>query len=629
MSELNYWTRRRVSRRSMLRGAAVGSAGLAGAALIGCGGGDDDDGGDATAAATAAGTTAAGTATAAATAAATEEAMSGPVRGGVRSAVSANVYDSVDGHQAVASPAVGVLNRAQSKILRFANPNTGELVGDLAESWELASPTEIILNIRDGVKWHDAGPGASHAAAKPGTDLTTEEIVWNMERQKAGLYADGETEGSFGRKAFFSKIDSIEASDRSIKLTLTAPDATFVQGLANEFNTISQPGLTEAIETEFSDISADKVLGTGPYILTEWRPGERISGVRNPAYYDPDRPLMDAFVWGQAFEDPTAYRIGWEQKQVDSFSDPDPSTTQAIQQANADSSRLKFSGVANTVAAYTNPLRAPFNDPRAIRAVDLALNRRQLIQQLHNGLGKVSGPVAWLQEGWALTQEQLDTTPGYRSDGSGREADVAEANKLWQAAGGADAGQIDWVVAETWASRSSWTITPELVAKIFNDAFGTGQFRGITKSYGEIIPSWFAKDFDAFFAWIPNIEIPDARADMVGAFGTGSPTNIWGVSDPANIDEPLERAIQSLDYDEAFEIVKGVQEFVLENGQFGRHIAYNYVAPTLYWNYVKPTGPNEDEGWNFLSNSLAAVDEWLDPNDPSFDGRKEPTPTPV
>ena len=598
MSEHGYWTRQRVSRRSMLRGAVVGSAGLAGAALIGCDG-DRNDGGGASA--------------------------------GIRSAVAANVYDSVDGHQAAASPAVAVLNRAQSKLLRFSNPNTGELVGDLAASWELASPTEVVLNIRDGVTWHDTGPGARHPAAKPGAPLTTEDIVWNIERQKAGFYADGATEGSFLRKSYWQKVESIDTDGRSIKLTLTGPDATFVQGLANEFNTISQKELTEAVEVDFADISADKVLGTGPYILTEWRPGERVSGVRNPNYYNPDQPLVDGFVWGQAFEDPTAYRIGWEQKQIDSFSDPDPSTTLAIHDGQADLTYLKYAGVPNTVAAYTNPARAPFNDNRAVRAVDLALNRRQLIQQLHNGLGKVSGPVPWLQEAWALPQEEFDELPGYRADGTGREADVAEANKLWRAADGADAGQIDWVVMENWAARAGWGITPELVARIFNDALGTDQFRGVTKPYGEIISSWFApeRNFDAYFGWIPNIEIPDARADMAGAFGTGTQTNIWGVSEPEMIDAKLERAIQSLDYDEAFELMREVQEFVLANGQFGRHVAYNYVQPTLHWNYLHATGPNADEGWNFLANSLDGVAEWLDSADPSYEGRQEPTPTPV
>src|SRR5690606_682700 len=42
MAEMNYWTRSSLGRRAALRGAGVGIAGLAGAALLGCGGGDED-----------------------------------------------------------------------------------------------------------------------------------------------------------------------------------------------------------------------------------------------------------------------------------------------------------------------------------------------------------------------------------------------------------------------------------------------------------------------------------------------------------------------------------------------------------------------------------------------------------
>jgi hypothetical protein len=75
--------------------------------------------------------------------------------------------------------------------------------------------------------------------------------------------------------------------------------------------------------------------------------------------------------------------------------------------------------------------------------------------------------------------------------------------------------------------------------------------------------------------------------------------------------------------------VAGVQEYILENGQFGRHIAYNYINPGLFWNYVHKTGPAEGEDWNFLAGSLDGLDEWIDPNDPSYVGRDTPTPTPV
>ena len=207
----NYWQRRRLSRRSLLRGAAVGAAGLAGAALIGCDFGGDDDSTDGA--------------------------------GGTVSLVAANVFDSVDAHNALSSSVLQVTAAAQSKILRFSNPNTGELVGDLAERWEVVSPTELVLTLRDGVTWHDAGPGAENPASTAGRALTTEDIVFNIERQRDGVFADG-SEGPFGRRGYWSKVADIEADDREIRLTLSAPDVTFVAGLANEFNTINlnRPG---------------------------------------------------------------------------------------------------------------------------------------------------------------------------------------------------------------------------------------------------------------------------------------------------------------------------------------------------------------------------------------------------
>ena len=45
MPEGTYWNRRRFGRRTALRGAGVAVAGLAGGALLGCGGDDDEGGG--------------------------------------------------------------------------------------------------------------------------------------------------------------------------------------------------------------------------------------------------------------------------------------------------------------------------------------------------------------------------------------------------------------------------------------------------------------------------------------------------------------------------------------------------------------------------------------------------------
>ena len=547
-----------------------------------------------------------------------------PVDGGTIVQQSANVYETVDASLTVASPVIQVLARIQSKLLRFSNPDSGELTGDLASAWETPDGQTVVMQLRDGVTWHAEGPGADHPASTAGRALTAEDLAFNINRQKDGLLQDG-TAGPFGRKGYWSSIDSLDIDDGAMTMNLAGPDATFVQGLANEFNLMGQPELLNAVEAEAVDISPDKVIGTGPFILTEWIPGEGISAVRNPDYYHKGA-RADSYVWIQSFEDPTAYRIGFEQKQVDSMTDPDPDVIMAIHDGMVDDSYLTFQGVANTVAVYVNSNIEPWNDLRLVKAIDLAINRRQLIQQFHNGLGKVSGPVSWMQQAWAIPQEEITAFGAYSVD---RDAALVEANALWQAGGGPDLGPIDWVTSETWALRAAWNSTPEIIAQMFNDAFSTDQFVGVTKSYGEIIPSWFNKTFDPFFSWIPNIEIPDARADMAAAFKTGAPGNIWSVNEPDEIDTKVDAALAELDYDTANGLIREVQDFIIENGQFGRCICYNYIYPFLAWNYLHPTLKSESEGWNFLASSLDANDQWIDPNDPTHEGRSAPSPKPI
>ena len=659
MSERSYWqriNRKRMSRRGILRASARAGVGAAGLALVGCG--DDDDDSQAVAQAQQQQAqqqqaaqqqamqpqqqeqqaqqqavqqqtqeqTAEEQAEQQAQAAQQQAMVSQKKYGGYLIEQSANVYETYDAQRTVASPVLQVLARVQSKLLRFSNPDTGELVGDLAETWETPDPTTIVLHLRDGVNWHADGPGANHPAAAAGRALSTEDIVWNIDRQRNMLLTNGETAGNFGRSAYWGGINSIDQGDMSVTLKLVEPDATFVQGFANEFNLINQPELVGGTEDQYTEVDASKVIGTGPNILTRWDPGEGIAAVKNPDFYDlPNKPYLDGWVWVQTFQDPNAYRIAFEQKQVDSMTDPDPNTILAIHDDRSDETYLTYQGVANTVAIFTPSNKPPWNDLRLTRAIDLATNRRQLIQQLHNGLGKVSGPVSWMQEAWAIPQEDLETMPGYRID---KDADIEEARALWNAAGGPELGQIDWVTSELWASRAAWSATPGIVAEMFNLAFDTDQFNGITKPYLEIIPSWIAKDFDPFFSWIPNIEIPDARADMIGAFTTGAGSNYWEISDPY-IDEKLIAAKQELDYETAYQMIRDVQEYVMERGQFGRSICYNYIYPWIGYNYNRIETKTDEEGWNFLAVSLQAMEHYLDLDDPSAADRQAPEPTPL
>ena len=553
-------------------------------------------------------------------------ATAGPMPGGIAARQSGLIYDTMDAQLSVSTANIEVLLRIQSKILRFSDPDRGVLTGDLAETWEAPSAQEVVLNLRPNVRWHSVGPGAEHPASTAGRPLTADDITYNIERQKGGVFHDG-TEGPFGRQAYWASVDTIDTvDDTTMRLNLAAPNGTFLTGLANEFNSINQPELMEAVELTHGEVSADKVIGTGPFILTRWTPSEGLDMVRNPDYFLPGRPYLDGYSWQQAFTDTNAYRIAFEQKQLDSFLDPDPSVTQAIHDANADETNHKFAAQDNANAAYISPLVEPWGDPRLITAIHVGMDRRELIQQFHQGLGRVSGPVPWMQPTWAIPEEELAELPGYRIN---KDEDFKEAKALWDAAGGGELTEVDWTVPQLWADRPAWNSTGEIITTMFNRIFDTDAFKSRTIPYAELIPAWLSGVFPPHFGWIPNVETPDARNDINNAFRSGSPANLWGVADD-EIDGWLQAALEETDIPTAVGLLRQVQEKALENGQFGRIILYNYVEPRVRWNYNHDPVKSEEADWDFRPPSLDGIETWLDQSDPSYADRPDPPePTPI
>ena len=240
MNERNYWTSlrdRKISRRTMLQASGRAGVGVAGLALVGCGDDDDDDD-DATVATEQSDEQAEEQAQAQAEQQPEERAQAerGPDGGAGRSA------GRGPGRTGRARGATGrgagrglplrqdtrrrrhdrgyygrhlrFRRRQPERVQRGlagARPDSiealairesglGRTHGDLASGWEAPDGQTVVLQLREGVKWHAAGPGADHPASTAGRPLTAEDLAWNIERQKAGLLQDG-SEGAFGRKA--------------------------------------------------------------------------------------------------------------------------------------------------------------------------------------------------------------------------------------------------------------------------------------------------------------------------------------------------------------------------------------------------------------------------------------------
>src|SRR3970282_801026 len=118
-----------------------------------------------------------------------------------------------------------------------------------------------------------------------------------------------------------------------------------------------------------------------------------------------------------------------------------------------------LSGAANTVFLHLN-MNDQFKDIRLVKAMNMAVDRRLMIQTFHQSLGQVSGPVTWLQEGFAVKPDDLIKYPGYRTD---RATEIKEARAPWEAGGAPALGEVDVKSVDTWLAP--WPATSKVSRK--------------------------------------------------------------------------------------------------------------------------------------------------------------------
>ena len=605
----NYWLRRlgsrRVGRRRFIAGAAGGTAALAGLALVGCG--DDDDESD--------GETPGQTASASPTGSA-----AAPVPGGVARGVffGALDFDNVDLHRVRANPTLWISNYVLNKVVRHKNPDTGEIEGDLAESWEPIDAATYVFKIRKDVKWQDT-------PVTNGRQLTAEDIKWHWERQRDGKLSDGSA-GDFARGSFYKQIVKVEVTDEyTIKATLDKPNATFLDSIASFSATVPNREATIKFGEGDSKTRTEEAMpATGAYTLKQWRADKEVILRKNPGNFRKGEPLLDGIIVPLLFGDPAAHRLAFEQKQVDSWSGPDNNTTKAVIDDHKGQMWESLTGVANTVYLHLN-MNQQFKDVRLVRAVNLAFDRRALIQSFHQGLGQVSGPVTWLQEGFALPPDELVQQDGFRVN---RDEDNKKARDLWSAANGASLGEINVATIQDWLNIFPDTIT--ILPDMLNKALGVSQFVSRRATYEDVTANLANGTFPNWFAWTSAVAGPDPRQGLRSGFHSASSTNYQHVNNP-ELDSLLDKALQETDYKKAGDLSRQAQRILIQNASFGNINAYNYIFRSGGWNYFNglfktmPSETTPGEGYNIFAGHLAPKIVWIDTKNATFSGRPPAT----
>lgn len=152
----------------------------------------------------------------------------------------------------------------------------------LATSWEITSPTEIVITIREGVKFHN------------GEDMTMDDVVWSLENMITPGYP-ARTERS---KEFFGNVTGVEViDDTTLKIISEKPEPLIELILAAQQAMILPKDYTMGLSgdpnvTEESDFIAFRQapVGTGAYKYAEFTPETRIIWERFDDYWGEKAP---------------------------------------------------------------------------------------------------------------------------------------------------------------------------------------------------------------------------------------------------------------------------------------------------------------------------------------------------
>src|SRR3972149_6178876 len=273
MTQDNYWLRRaragRVTRRRFVGGAAVAGVGVAGLGLVGCGDDDDDDSGQPT--------SIPGGTTPDATTAASPTAVAAVDGGVLVRTLGATQFDSVDLHRAQRDEVGWLTGYTLNKIVRFSNPDAGDIEADLAEKWETPDAQTYTFSLRKDVKWQNT-------PITNGRQFTSADIKWHVERQAAGLLLDG-TAASFRFKSDWVGVKVETPDDYTVKLTLPKPNGAFMARLAAFFAGVPNREATEKFEGSHNTLTPEAQPATSAFKIQQWTTGKDIVLAKNPEHF--------------------------------------------------------------------------------------------------------------------------------------------------------------------------------------------------------------------------------------------------------------------------------------------------------------------------------------------------------
>lgn len=272
------------------------------------------------------------------------------------------------------------------RLLEFEIGTTNVVPG-LAESWTVSDDgKQYTFKLRRGVKFH------SSAKFQPSRELDADDVIFSFERQRKADHPYHKASG--GTWEYFEGMDmpkllaAIDKVDQhTVRFTLTRPEAPFVANMAMDFASIlSAEYAQKMLEAGTPEQLNQAPIGSGPFKFVAYQKDAVVRFARNADYWGGAPPLAnlvfaitpDASVRYQKLKAGECHVMPY----------PNPADIKAMK-ADPNLVVLEQEGLNVGYLAY-NTLQPPFDNPRVRKALNMAIDKKAIIDVVFQGSGQIA-----------------------------------------------------------------------------------------------------------------------------------------------------------------------------------------------------------------------------------------------
>lgn len=281
----------------------------------------------------------------------------------------------------------------------------------LAKSWDVSDDgLTVTLNLVDNATFHDGKP------------VTSEDVAFSIETIKA----------NHPFQTMFGPVEEVQTPDaHTAVIKLSKPHPALLLALSPALCPILPKHIYGDGQDPKSHPANSAPIGSGPFMLEEFKPGELIVLKKNPNFFMEGRPKLDEIIM-RIIGDPSSLLIAMENGDADIY--PFMAGSQEIRRLQ-DVEELAitnegYAGVGPINWLAFNTASPKLSDVRVRQAIAYAVDRNFITKALHRGVSQPQrGPI-------------IESSPFFDETIPTYDVDLDKANALMAEAGYADGMEL-------------------------------------------------------------------------------------------------------------------------------------------------------------------------------------------